>query len=66
MSNSDEVIRRMLRSIPTHRHELVNECVIPLASDPLVTNSDVVDVVQQLLSAPNKVRYELILFSALN
>ena len=37
----------------TYGHELIDELVIGLASDPLMPQTDVVDVIQQFLSEEN-------------
>ena len=41
----------------TYGHELIDELVIGLASDPLMPQTDVVDVIQQFLSEENSFQY---------
>ena len=40
----------------TYGHELINELVIGLSGDPLMTQTDVVDVIKQLLPEEKKLQ----------
>ena len=40
----------------TYRHEFINELVIGLASDPLMAQTNVVDVIEQFLPEKNSIQ----------